>query len=553
MKISCQSCPAKYTIADEKVVGKVVKIRCKKCGATIVVNGNDFAPSAATGGDSEASWTVNVSDGDQRTMTGAEIAAEYRSGVITDDTYCWKDGMADWLPLRDVYELASQLHEGASVGNHSGPPAADFENDGDATAMMRHEPSASSNNGYADAPQAYAAAAAAPVPAASAPTAARRAGRGAAGDLFGGLASAGSEQDVMTSASLGSDSADSKLTGQRNENSVLFSLNALTSKGGGPAPFENRTTAEGDGSGLIDIRALSQTMGVGSKDSSSKVDDIMNLSGGGAFGAALTAPALSAPILATAPGGDPYGAPEKSSIKGLIIAGIIGGFLLLAILGVGAMLIFKTPDPQPVAMRTPGSATVGAGVGGDLGVLGVAAGGAAATPTTDTPKVAAVEPNAAAATTTASGAAKAVAAGNPKAGTAATPATAEKVEKPVEKPAEKPKDLASEMAKAGGGGGAAAPAGGNESAAPFDRGAAGAAMSGAAAAAQSCKKPDGPTGGGHVKVTFAPNGSVSSAVADAPPFAGTAVGGCVAAKFRAIHIPAFAGSAQGVGKSFTIN
>ena len=41
MKISCQSCQAKYTIADEKVLGKIVKIRCKKCGATIVVNGSD--------------------------------------------------------------------------------------------------------------------------------------------------------------------------------------------------------------------------------------------------------------------------------------------------------------------------------------------------------------------------------------------------------------------------------------------------------------------------------------------------------------------------------
>ena len=35
MKIQCQSCQAKYTIADEKVLGKVVKIRCKKCGATV--------------------------------------------------------------------------------------------------------------------------------------------------------------------------------------------------------------------------------------------------------------------------------------------------------------------------------------------------------------------------------------------------------------------------------------------------------------------------------------------------------------------------------------
>ena len=41
MKITCQSCQAKYTIADDKVLGKIVKIRCKKCAATIVVNGSD--------------------------------------------------------------------------------------------------------------------------------------------------------------------------------------------------------------------------------------------------------------------------------------------------------------------------------------------------------------------------------------------------------------------------------------------------------------------------------------------------------------------------------
>ena len=45
MKIQCQSCQAKYTIADEKVLGKVVKIRCKKCSATIVINGNEHQQS----------------------------------------------------------------------------------------------------------------------------------------------------------------------------------------------------------------------------------------------------------------------------------------------------------------------------------------------------------------------------------------------------------------------------------------------------------------------------------------------------------------------------
>ena len=90
-----------------------------------------------------------------------------------------------------------------------------------------------------------------------------------------------------------------KLTGQRNENSVLFSLNALTQN----APKEDAPLAPGgpEGSGLIDIRALSASMGSGdAKAKSTHVDDIMNLGGGGAFTAALAAPVLAPPTMEAA-------------------------------------------------------------------------------------------------------------------------------------------------------------------------------------------------------------------------------------------------------------
>ena len=110
MKISCQSCAAKYTIADEKVVGKVIKIKCKKCSSTIVVNGNDpgvlaqlqagdgFDDQAATQlvqsplsfGNESANpdeWTVSVTDDDQRTMTTAQVIAAYADGTLNADTY----------------------------------------------------------------------------------------------------------------------------------------------------------------------------------------------------------------------------------------------------------------------------------------------------------------------------------------------------------------------------------------------------------------------------------------------------------------------------------
>ena len=39
MKIVCDNCTTKYSIADEKVRGKVFKIKCKKCSHIIVVKG----------------------------------------------------------------------------------------------------------------------------------------------------------------------------------------------------------------------------------------------------------------------------------------------------------------------------------------------------------------------------------------------------------------------------------------------------------------------------------------------------------------------------------
>jgi len=55
-------------------------------------------------------------------MTGNEIVAEYRTGVINDETYCWKDGMADWLPLREIEQLFGAVKLGPGRGpTHSLP------------------------------------------------------------------------------------------------------------------------------------------------------------------------------------------------------------------------------------------------------------------------------------------------------------------------------------------------------------------------------------------------------------------------------------------------
>ena len=86
------------------------------------------------------------------------------------------------------------------------------------------------------------------------------------------------------------------------------------------------------------------------------------------------------------------------------------------------------------------------------------------------------------------------------------------------------------------------------SAPPFDRAAAARALGISMA---SCKRAGGPSGAGHVKVTFQPNGSVSAVEVD-PPYSNTATGTCVAQRYRGTSVPPFAGAPLAVGKTFTI-
>jgi predicted Zn finger-like uncharacterized protein len=133
MKITCQSCQSKYTVSDEKVQGKTVKIKCRKCGATILVNSGGVTTgtpvadpvslstgtAAAEGG---VSYLVNVAEGDQRSMTLPEVVIAYQSSVVTADTYVWADGMADWSPLGQVEVIVSALN--APTASAPPPPPA---------------------------------------------------------------------------------------------------------------------------------------------------------------------------------------------------------------------------------------------------------------------------------------------------------------------------------------------------------------------------------------------------------------------------------------------
>ncbi|MCH2110552.1 MAG: zinc-ribbon domain-containing protein, partial [Polyangiaceae bacterium] len=136
MKISCPTCSAKYSLADEKVQNRLAKIRCRKCGTSIIIDGN-VEPPTITAGEAEAAptqqtetapvaaaeataasatvYTVDFGESDQRQMTLAEVVAAYNDGAVQAETFLWAEGFADWTALGEVDELVAALHRAAGT------------------------------------------------------------------------------------------------------------------------------------------------------------------------------------------------------------------------------------------------------------------------------------------------------------------------------------------------------------------------------------------------------------------------------------------------------
>ena len=254
MKIICDSCGTKYSISDDKVRGKVFKIRCKKCSHIIVVRGNEAAAEAAAPA-VEGGWHIVV-DGEQvGPLPEADVRARIERGELKADTYTWREGFADWLKLSAVPEFSDL------VGGDSAPVTADpFAAAAAAPANgadRARKPSGARASLFGGA----AAAASSDVfaaPAASAP-------RGG-GDLFAAASAAAVPAETRWPASgpvaSGHDGGRvENLTGQRHENSVLFSLAnlqslAMTSPSKASAVPASMGAPAPEGSGLIDIRAM---------------------------------------------------------------------------------------------------------------------------------------------------------------------------------------------------------------------------------------------------------------------------------------------------------
>jgi predicted Zn finger-like uncharacterized protein len=152
VKFLCDRCKTRYSIADERVRGKILKIRCKNCANVITVREGmesseeskaaplpqspaasnrsmpraaiapgagaparpleaAFASAMSSPGISvppaapaalEEEWYVSI-DGDQSGPFSLSQAQAWVAGRRNDDElYCWSEGFDDWLPVEKV-------------------------------------------------------------------------------------------------------------------------------------------------------------------------------------------------------------------------------------------------------------------------------------------------------------------------------------------------------------------------------------------------------------------------------------------------------------------
>jgi hypothetical protein len=388
----------------------------------------------------------------------------------------------------------------------------------------------------------------APVNQAAAGAAARRANRPAGGsvDVF---AAAAERQPEARPDNRPKPPTPAGRLGERNENSVLFSLSALTA-------------TESAAKGHAQEEAVAD-LGFGNGKGRSAVDDLMNIGGGALGGPMLAPPPLLAPVVEPPPAPVPVAAPviapamgamgpagamspmamyepmqPKKSKTGLIIGVVVG---VLALGGIGAVVAMGGGDAASGESPT-GATTAVSGVTTTAPTNTVTS---APTTATEAPATSGAPAASSAVAVNDSGSKTQTSTGTgggvgpkPTASASAAPST-----KPSAEPTAAPTPTTTSAPTAEPG------ATGRD----FNKGAATTALSAAAAAAKGCKQPGGPTGSASVRVVFAPSGGVTSANVQGPPFAGTPVGGCIASAFRGARVPAFDGSPVAVSKTVNIN
>nr|HEX4317629.1 GYF domain-containing protein [Kofleriaceae bacterium] len=154
MKFVCDRCKTRYSIGDDRVRGKILKIRCKNCanvitvregmsvaddapepvhegGSTRTPKKTTLAPAAAHSAPAPAAkppaaldeeWYVSI-DGEQSGPFSLADAQRWIAGKPFDaELHCWSEGFDDWLPVDKVSHFRGLRKKPAQPPAPAPPP-----------------------------------------------------------------------------------------------------------------------------------------------------------------------------------------------------------------------------------------------------------------------------------------------------------------------------------------------------------------------------------------------------------------------------------------------
>src|SRR5690349_7751597 len=146
MKFSCGECQAKYQIPDERVAGRKLKIRCRKCGAAISLRGDPTVEGIGipVARSNVVEWHVSI-EGDQHgPYLTEQMASMLRAGQLGWEAHIWREGYGDWKTADESDTLVRAVASIGSTTSVSMPALratsgiAPYDDDEMPTAMKAH-------------------------------------------------------------------------------------------------------------------------------------------------------------------------------------------------------------------------------------------------------------------------------------------------------------------------------------------------------------------------------------------------------------------------------
>jgi predicted Zn finger-like uncharacterized protein len=110
MKFVCASCSARYEIPDDKVQGRILRIRCRRCAHINTVSAPDapqIAPAAPA--PTQVDWYYALEGQSWGPYGEDELVERMRDGRVGPDTYVWHGGIPQWVAAVEIPVFQSAI------------------------------------------------------------------------------------------------------------------------------------------------------------------------------------------------------------------------------------------------------------------------------------------------------------------------------------------------------------------------------------------------------------------------------------------------------------